>query len=146
MLINDNSSRNIILRNLYHTQDMDHNNKFNAALFQVYLRLRPPISSNQFCTTPERILDVEEPPAGAQPNQVTLSPPNDNRRRAIEKFSFTHVFNEDSSQLDVFYGSGLLPMIEGTLGKSGGEGKDGLLATLGVTGSGKVCPKDTPDK
>jgi hypothetical protein len=69
---------------------------------------------------------------------ITLHPPNDNRRRAVEKFAFTRVFEEDSSQLDVFGGTGVLELVEGVLGNSGGEGRDGLLATLGVTGSGKV--------
>jgi hypothetical protein len=48
------------------------------------------------------------------------------------------VFEEDSSQLDLFRGTGVLELVEGVLGRSGGEGRDGLLATLGVTGSGKV--------
>lgn len=32
----------------------------------------------------------------------------------------------------------MLPLVEGVLGPQGGEGRDALLATLGVTGSGKV--------
>jgi hypothetical protein len=67
-----------------------------------------------------------------------LNPPNDNRRRAVEKFAFTKVFEEDANQLDLFRGTGVLPLVEGVLGPQGGEGRDGLLATLGVTGSGKV--------
>ncbi len=78
------------------------------------------------------------------PTHITLNPPNDNRRRAVEKFAFTKVFEEDASQLDVFHGTGILPLVEGVLGGGieqgqSGEGRDGLLATLGVTGSGKVC-------
>lgn len=53
----------------------------------------------------------------------------------MEKFAFTKVFEEDATQLDIFGGAGVVPLIEGVLG----EGRDGLLATLGVTGSGKVC-------
>lgn len=56
----------------------------------------------------------------------------------MEKFAFTRVFEEESSQLDIFHGIGVLPLVEGVLGPNGGEGRDGLLATLGVTGSGKV--------
>jgi len=109
-----------------------------SALFEVYLRLRPPPASQQITT--ERFLSVEEPKdSNALPTHITLNPPNDNRRRAVEKFAFTKVFEEESNQLDLFQGTGVLPLVEGVLGPNGGEGRDGLLATLGVTGSGKVC-------
>ena len=49
------------------------------------------------------------------------------------------MFEEGKGQLEVFEGSGVLGLVEGVLGNHGGEGRDGLLATLGVTGSGKVC-------
>jgi len=120
---------------------MESHTKPHSALFQVYLRLRPPPAPNTLyptLTTPERFLTVEEPTEGA-PTHVTLNPPNDNRRRAVEKFAFTEVFEEVASQLDVFHGTGVIPLVEGVLAASGGEGRDGLLATLGVTGSGKVC-------
>jgi len=116
--------------------------KSQAALFQVYLRLRPPpATSNQLypsLSTPDRFLTVEEHTEDESPTHITLNPPNDNRRRAVEKFAFTRVFEEDSSQLDLFHGTGVLPLVEGVLGPHGGDGRDGLLATLGVTGSGKV--------
>ncbi|PQE22374.1 hypothetical protein CJF32_00009349 [Rutstroemia sp. NJR-2017a WRK4] len=123
-----------------------------SALFQVFLRLRPPPVGNPLYPTlpTDRFLAVEEREddgagAGADgngngnalPTHITLNPPNDNRRRAVEKFAFTRVFEEESSQLDVFHGSGVVPLVEGVLGADGGEGRDGLLATLGVTGSGK---------
>jgi hypothetical protein len=115
-----------------------------SQLFQVYLRLRPPPATNSLyptLTTPERFLAVEEAEDEySLPTHITLNPPNDNRRRAVEKFAFTKVFEEDASQLDIFQGTGVLPLIEGVLGAQG-EGRDGLLATLGVTGSGKVCHK-----
>lgn len=85
---------------------------------------------------------VEEPKnceEDTAPTHITLNPPNDNRRRAVEKFGFTRVFEEDASQLDIFRGTGVIPLVEGVLGTNGNEGRDGLLATLGVTGSGKVC-------
>jgi hypothetical protein len=119
--------------------------KSQAALFQVYLRLRPPptpapnSSQQQQYPTPERFLSVEDAIKDeALPTDITINPPNDNRRRAVEKFAFTKVFEEDSSQLDLFRGTGVLELVEGVLGSRGGEGRDGLLATLGVTGSGKV--------
>ncbi|KAL3428060.1 kinesin family protein [Phlyctema vagabunda] len=111
--------------------------KSQAALFQVYLRLRPPPNGqpSPTLTIPERFLAVEDD--GPKITSVTLNPPNDNRRRAVEKFAFTQVFEENATQLDIFQGTGVLPMVEGVLGPQGGDGRDGLLATLGVTGSGK---------
>lgn len=105
-------------------------------LFQVYLRLRP--HNNSASTSGERFLSVEEPDENSDaPRHITLNPPND-RRRAIEKFAFTQVFEEDASQLDVFHCTGVANLVEGVLAPYGGEGTDALLATLGVTGSGKV--------
>jgi hypothetical protein len=103
----------------------------SSALFDVYLRLRPSNSANA------RFLNVEETEA-ANPTHITIKPPtNDNRKRAVERFAFTRVFEEDSKQLELFKGVGVVPLIEGVLGGNG-HGRDGLLATLGVTGSGKV--------
>lgn len=103
-------------------------------LFQVYLRLRPPPAGN---SAAERFLSVEDSPENDAPTHITLNPPND-RRRAIEKFAFTQVFEEDATQLDLFQGTRVLPLVEGVLAPHGGDGTDGLLATLGVTGSGKT--------
>lgn len=87
----------------------------------------------------ERFLDVEAGSDGELPKHITIKPPaNDHRKRAVERFAFTRVFEEESAQLDVFHGAGVLPLVEGVLGVDGKEGRDGLLATLGVTGSGKV--------
>lgn len=72
--------------------------------------------------------------AGAAATHITLQPPADSRKRAIERFGFTKVFEEGASQLDVFQDTGMESMIKGVLL----EGRDGLVATLGVTGSGKV--------
>ena len=119
----------------------------SASLFQVYLRLRPPPSPLVQLTQqslypllapPERFLTVE--PASTDSDDgtsthITIYPPSDSRKRAVEKFAFTKVFEEEASQLDLFKGTGAIPLVEGVLG----EGRDGLLATLGVTGSGKVC-------
>lgn len=121
---------------------MEHQNNSKAALFEVYLRLRPAPPANQLypnLPAPERFLTVEDPSDDdALPEHITLNPPNDNRRRAVEKFAFTKVFEEPATQLDLFHGTGVLSLVAGVLGPQGGDGRDGLLATLGVTGSGKV--------
>jgi hypothetical protein len=104
----------------------------SSALFDVFLRLRPSHSANP------RFLTVEDG-EGQHPTHITIKPPtNDNRKRAVERFAFTRVFEEDAQQAELFKASGVVPMIEGVLGAPGHHGRDGLLATLGVTGSGKV--------
>ena len=120
-----------------------------TSLFQVYLRLRPPPSPLVQLTQqslyptlppPERYLTVEPPLQNAQdgmPTHITIHPPSDSRKRAVEKFAFTKVFEEEAAQVDIFRGTGVIPLVEGVLR----EGRDGLLATLGVTGSGKVSPE-----
>jgi hypothetical protein len=108
-------------------------------LFEVYLRLRP--SSGSSTSGGERFLNVEEQDTDNDaPRHITLNPPND-RRRAVEKFAFTQVFEEDATQLDVFHCTGVANLVEGVLAPYGGDGTDALLATLGVTGSGKVCSR-----
>ncbi|KAF2745115.1 kinesin [Sporormia fimetaria CBS 119925] len=103
----------------------------SSSLFDVYLRLRPSHSSNP------RFLNVEEP-AAEHPTHITIKPPtNDNRKRAVEKFAFTRVFEEDAQQMDLFRSTGVLSMVDGVLGGTSRHGRDCLLATLGVTGSGK---------
>lgn len=103
----------------------------SSSLFEVYLRLRP-------ATSGDRFLDIEQP-ENEFPDHITIKPPeNDRRKKAVERFAFTRVFAQDAAQVDVFEGTGMLPLIEGVLGAEGREGRDGLLATLGVTGSGKV--------
>jgi len=104
-------------------------------LFQVFLRLRPPQAGGN--PSAERFLTAEPPEDDSHPTHITLNPPND-RRRAIEKFAFTQVFEEDATQLDVFHCTRVVPLVEGVLAPHGGQGTDALLATLGVTGSGKV--------
>ncbi|GFF58265.1 kinesin-like motor protein 9 [Aspergillus udagawae] len=115
-----------------------------ASLFQVYLRLRPPVSQHQEPYA-ERCLVIESPeeqtnnaesdgmPSAPIPTHIILQPPNDARKRAVEKFGFTKVFDESASQLTVFEDTGLESLVRGVLL----EGRDGLVATLGVTGSGK---------
>ncbi|KAK8238328.1 P-loop containing nucleoside triphosphate hydrolase protein [Phyllosticta capitalensis] len=113
---------------------MDSFMKPSSALFEVYLRLRPAAAS-----AGDRFLDIEEPEQEESfPNHITIKPPeNDRRKRAVERFAFTRVFEENDGQLDIFKGTQVLPLIEGVLGDEGKEGRDGLLATLGMTGSGK---------
>lgn len=121
---------------------MDTSQRAPHNLFEVYLRLRPPPPG---AAAPERILTVEEPETNDErerretsgPSHITLNPPTD-RRRAIEKFAFTRVFEEEATQLDVFHCADVVPLVEGVLAPNGGEGTDAMVATLGVTGSGKV--------
>ena len=101
------------------------------ALFDVFLRLRPSSLGQA------RFLSVEEG-EGSHATHITIKPPShDNRKRAVERFAFTRVFEEDAGQMDLFKGTGVVSMIEGVLGAPGYHGRDALLATLGVTGSGK---------
>ncbi|KJZ71361.1 hypothetical protein HIM_09244 [Hirsutella minnesotensis 3608] len=104
-------------------------------LFEVYLRLRPsPVSS----ANTDRILNIEDPDKPDAPtSHITLNPPTD-RRRAIEKFAFTRVFDQDATQLDVFNSADIASLVGGILAPKGGEGTDAVVATLGVTGSGKT--------
>lgn len=108
----------------------------------MYLRLRPPISQQQD-DLPERCLAVEGPdasnsinngPNAVAPTHITLQPPSDSRKRGVERFGFTQVFDDSASQLNVFEDTELQSIIKGVLI----EQRDGLVATLGVTGSGKV--------
>ncbi|KAL2818851.1 P-loop containing nucleoside triphosphate hydrolase protein [Aspergillus granulosus] len=113
-----------------------------SSLFQVYLRLRPPISQQHDEHT-ERCLTVEKPEASqyyqdepdsiSAPTNIILQPPSDARKRGVEKFGFTRVFDESASQLNVFQETGVQSLVKGVLL----EQRDGLVATLGVTGSGK---------
>lgn len=102
--------------------------KPTTALFDVFLRLRPGGVDK------ERFLDVEETHSAA-PTHITIRPPaNDTRRRAVERFAFTRVFEENAGQRDIFEATGAVQLIEGVLGQRGKGGQDGTLATLGVTG------------
>lgn len=121
---------------------MESSRKASHNLFEVYLRLRPPPLRNG---DGERILEVESPEDESKSTHVVLNPPTD-RRRAIEKFAFTQVFEEEASQLDVFHGTEIVPFVEGVLAPEGGEGTDAVVATLGVTGSGKVSFTSTPER
>lgn len=116
-----------------------------TSLFQVYLRLRPPMQQNIAEQPTEPWLLVEQPsqePMAAElsstkpyATHITLQPPNDSRKRAIERFGFTKIFHEAASQVEVFDEIGAMENIHNVLK----TGRDGLIATLGVTGSGKVC-------
>lgn len=121
-----------------------------SSLFQVYLRLRPSYPNhNSKATNPDQWLVVESPSSGSpvpqdlqhspEPTHITLQPPNDSRKRAIERFGFTRVFPQDATQLEVFESTGTIHLVRNILE----NGRDGLLATLGVTGSGKVQTEET---
>lgn len=124
---------------------MDGANKMTpqTSLFQVYLRLRPPIQPQQPKPKDEPWLIVEpaSPPTSQTeqsntsfPTHIRLQPPNDSRKRAIERFGFTKIFQEEATQLNIFDETGTADTVKTVLQ----AGRDGLVATLGVTGSGKV--------
>lgn len=116
---------------------MESTTRSSTSLFDVYLRLRPSLRQDGA----PRFIDVEQCETNAAegfPKHITVQPPIESRKRAVEKFAFTRIFEEDASQLDVFKSAGISGLIEGALGQPGRDGRDGLLATLGVTGSGKV--------
>ncbi|QIW95695.1 hypothetical protein AMS68_001213 [Peltaster fructicola] len=106
--------------------------KPTSALFDVFLRLRP-------ATHPaERFLNVEPVNEHGIPTHVTVHPPvGDNRKRAVERFAFTQVFEEETEQDELFTNTGIVEMIQGVFGEPAHQGRDGTIATLGVTGSGK---------
>ena len=113
---------------------MDAHRPPSTSLFDVYLRLRPPHAQAN-----DPFVDLDDQTEGRH-THITIKPPHsDGRKRAVEKFSFTRVFDEDASQIDILNGISLLPQLEGVLAPNGRASRDGLLATLGVTGSGKVC-------
>jgi hypothetical protein len=126
--------------------DMDQSTKMapQTSLFQVYLRLRPPTESLSPKEPSDQWLIVEPPvqvaaneensPMPSISTHVTLQPPNDSRKRAVERFNFTKIFKEEATQLDVFEETGAINAVRSLIV----EERDGLLATLGVTGSGKV--------
>ncbi|CUS07317.1 unnamed protein product [Tuber aestivum] len=97
-----------------------------AQLFQVFLRLRP--TSPQSSVSETRFLT-----AVPGQNCVYVTPPQQRSRfRAIERFGFTSIFDELSEQKDVFVET-VMPLLQQAI-----SGRDGTLATLGVTGSGKT--------
>ncbi|EEP82399.1 hypothetical protein UREG_07264 [Uncinocarpus reesii 1704] len=109
-----------------------------TSLFQVYLRLRPPINQSTESQIQKSDYLIVDPPVEAEsssafdgsrawPTCITLQPPNESRKRAVEKFAFTKVFEERATQLDVFEETGMTSIIKGVLD----EGRDGLVATLG---------------
>lgn len=123
--------------------DMESSNKMpsQTSLFQVYLRLRPPIQPAIPKQKTEPWLIVEPPSSPTEDTNkpsssthITLQPPNESRKRAIERFGFTKIFQEEATQLDIFGETGAADAIHNLLQ----TGRDGLVATLGVTGSGKV--------
>lgn len=122
---------------------MDNSSKMapQTSLFQVYLRLRPPIQLGREKTDSWLIVEPPSSPTSPTvenshsfPTHITLQPPNDSRKRAIERFGFTKIFEESATQLDLFNETGTADTIKTVLE----TGRDGLVATLGVTGSGKV--------
>ncbi|KAF3921243.1 Kinesin-4 [Orbilia brochopaga] len=112
-----------------------------AHAFQVYLRLRPPHVPQSSPVHEDSFLTVLPPSPTASDEdiehnvktQVTIHPPSHHRSQKIETFSFTEVLDESYGQADVFAKT-VAPILTGVLK----DGRDGMLATLGVTGSGKT--------
>lgn len=102
--------------------------KSSSHLFDVYLRLRPATAST-VGEAPFLKYTPGEPHIHCIPQ---ASFPQRKRSKGIEKFSFTHIFDESSTQRDVFT-EVTVPLLAETV-----KGRDGMLATLGVTGSGKT--------
>lgn len=103
-----------------------------SALFDVYLRLRPSAH------VAERFINVEPVNEHGNSTHITVHPPaGDSRKRAVERFAFTRIFHEDAGQADLFSETGVARVVENVIGR-GSDGRDGTIATLGVTGSGKV--------
>lgn len=93
---------------------------------QVYCRLRPLLNQNEV-TCIQKV----------SPSTIQMSSPETavNFREGCFKetlYSFSYVFDEDSSQKAVFENVAL-PMVDSFL-----HGRNGLLFTYGITGSGKT--------
>lgn len=65
-------------------------------------------------------------------NEVEVDPPKGSVMKKEEKFSFSGVFKESCSQVDVYRGS-VLPLVENVLVNQ----RDSLFFTMGSSGSGK---------
>ncbi|GLV41281.1 pavarotti [Carabus blaptoides fortunei] len=63
---------------------------------------------------------------------LLLIPPDDLKNRKTVQYSFNHIFTEDVSQKEIF-DDVAMPLMVGLM-----QGKNGLLFTYGVTGSGKT--------
>ena len=114
-------------------------------LFECFLRLKPSLISESEPKVQKSWLTVEKPNDTEEntiSSHVQLNPPADSgRRRATERFGFTKVLLEEASQLSVFEETGAVQLVKNVLSVS----RDGLIATLGVTGSGKVSGVQMPE-
>ncbi|KAI5785975.1 P-loop containing nucleoside triphosphate hydrolase protein [Pyronema domesticum] len=113
--------------------------------FQIYLRLRPSTATNprdkEFLTVCSST-DAENNGGGngnenggnngnrINVTSILCTPPTGARGRA-DKYTFTSVFPSSAQQMEVFT-TAVAPLVQDAL-----HGRDGMLATLGVTGSGK---------
>ncbi|KAF8437386.1 P-loop containing nucleoside triphosphate hydrolase protein [Kalaharituber pfeilii] len=107
--------------------------------FHVYATQPPTISLLNFVTTGHRKNENLNESNTSQPAVPQV--PTSRSSRTIEKFSFAEIFPEASTQLEVFERTVLpllVDLVKGGNGPDGRTGKDGLLATLGITGSGKT--------
>ena len=95
----------------------------------VFCRVRPLFNINNSNSETEKCVEVLDD------TTLQLLPPVTSRNfynGRASQFSFKAVFDEDSTQKAVFQTCGL-PLVKGLL-----QGRNGLLFTYGVTGSGKT--------
>ncbi|KAI5813865.1 P-loop containing nucleoside triphosphate hydrolase protein [Pyronema omphalodes] len=96
--------------------------------FQIYLRLRPSTATNprdkEFLTNGGNNFNR------INATSILCTPPTGARGKA-DKYTFTSVFPSSAGQMEVFT-TAVAPLVQDAL-----HGRDGMLATLGVTGSGK---------
>ncbi|KAI9269864.1 kinesin motor domain-containing protein [Sporodiniella umbellata] len=102
----------------------------NKEPIQSYLRIRP--------QPPHYEADMEEPYLSITNDlEISMTPPEDSnayrtRNRAPEKYRFTRIFTESTSQQD-FFNRTALPLIRDVL-----KGENALAFAYGVTNSGKT--------
>lgn len=92
-------------------------------ILPVYLRVKPKGAS----TEKESYLRILH-----GTNEVEVDPPKGSVMKKGEKFSFSGVFKESCSQVDVYKGA-VLPLVENVLVNQ----RDSLFFTMGSSGSGK---------
>lgn len=97
---------------------------------KAYLRIRP--------KPPHYESDIEEPYLHiANDLEISMTPPEDSnayrtRNRTPEKYRFSRIFTESTSQQD-FFNKTTLPLIQDVL-----RGENALIFAYGVTNSGKT--------
>lgn len=93
---------------------------------QVYCRIRPMQSlTNMSCMRPTSSTTIVVTPPESATNFRTIN-------KEIREYTFSRVFTSDVAQKEIFK-TVALPLVENLI-----QGRNGLLFTYGVTGSGKT--------